>query len=113
MDYENEKPEAQLQEVSTPFTDDEIHLLCQEVSAALSDIRHLLDTHLNYLKGPKRHCWLTSYEVQNYLRISKLTLKRYRETRQIRFIFFMGRFRYHYDDVKKMLERLPGCRLNS
>lgn len=89
---------------ATRCTADELNLLCLELAEAIDEVRQLLEAYLRQVKHPKKHKWMTSYEVQNHLRVSKQTLKRYRETRQIRFITFKGQFRYHYDDVKEMLD---------
>jgi hypothetical protein len=103
MDDENYNPEGQTHNTEMSHSIDDINQLYLEVAKAMDEIMQLLENQLYAMKLPKQEQWMTSCEVQKHLRISKLTLKRYRENHQIRFITIYGRFRYHYDDVRKLL----------
>lgn len=71
--------------------------LCDELRKDIINIKIVLALLLEHTRQPM---WFNSYEVQNYLNISKLTLKRYREMNKIRCITFRGRYRYLNKDVQ-------------
>lgn len=104
MDDEKYNPEGQFDDTDMSHSIDDINELYLEVAQAMDEIMQLLENHLKAIQLPKQQRWMTSYEVQKHLRVSKLTLKRYRENGQIRFITLYGRFRYHYEDVRKLLD---------
>lgn len=86
-------------------SDEEIKALCREVKKETDNLRQMLLEHLLHLKQNGRRQWLTSNEVQNYLRVSKLTLKRYRDNHSIRYTVMWGRFRYDLNDVVKLVKK--------
>lgn len=81
----------------------ELEDLYMELKEAIDELKNLLNCFYKTQKQEKTHELLTSREVQNYLRISKLTLKRYRERSNIRSVeVSTGKFLYHFDDVRKL-----------
>ena len=83
----------------------EIKCLYREVRKETEELKQLMMKHLEYLQQPRNQQWLTSAEVQNYLRISKPTLKRYRDNHCLRSTYVYGRLRYSYDDILKIMKR--------
>lgn len=103
MDDKNDST-AHADEPQCPtYTYEELNDLVRQNRYNLAELRQLLKLLLIKIKKDKRSVWMTSYEVQNHLRISKLTLKRYRDTGKIRYVILHGKFLYHYADVENLL----------
>lgn len=84
-------------------TDLDLENLYVELKEAIDELKNLLNSYYKTQNQEKSHEWLTSREVQNYLRISKITLKRYRERSNIRSIEISNnRFLYHFEDVRRL-----------
>lgn len=105
MDNEENKQSAEKPGEPPGHSEEEIRALYREVKKETDNLRQMLLQHLAHLKQNGRRHWLTSNEVQKYLRVSKLTLKRYRDNHNIRFTVMWGRFRYDPDDVVKLVKK--------
>lgn len=79
--------------------DEDLIGLCNEIREDLAAMKVAL-TYM--LENSRKAVWMNSYQVQNHLNISRFTLRRYRETGQIRSISFRGRYRYLNKDVEKL-----------
>lgn len=103
MDEEN-KTQADPMPENSCNEELELECLYKEVRKETEELKHLLVKHLEYLRQPRNLQWLTSNEVQNYLRVSKPTLKRYRDNHCLRYTFVYRRFRYSYEDILKIMK---------
>lgn len=84
-----------------PDSDLELENLYDELKEEIDELKNLLNSYYKTQNHQKSREWLTSREVQKYLRISKITLKRYRERSNIRSIELSNhRFLYHIADLK-------------
>lgn len=79
--------------------DEELTDLCGEIKNELANLKVALVLIIDHTR---QNIWLNSYQVQTQLNISRYTLRRYRETNQIRYICFRGRYRYLNKDVDKL-----------
>lgn len=79
--------------------DDELIELCADIRKDIAELKEALTL---LLENSRQNVWMNSYQVQNHLNISRFTLRRYRETGQIRCISFRGRYRYLNKDVHKL-----------
>lgn len=103
MDEEN-SPKSEEKTASTDDLEMEIESLYREVRKETEELKQLMMKHLEYLRQPRNRQWLTSTEVQNCLRVSKPTLKRYRDNHGLRYTLVYGRLRYSYEDILKILK---------
>lgn len=79
--------------------DEELIELCNDIRSELAGLKEALTC---LMENSRQTVWMNSYQVQNHLNISRFTLRRYRETGQIRCISFRGRYRYLNKDVQKL-----------
>lgn len=99
---ENDIPKAELNKDSSDFTTEEIKSLFTELVNETEVLKKQLADHLLSLRTPSNNGWLTSVEVINYLKISKRSLQRYRDSGALRYKVILGNYRYLYEDVSKI-----------
>lgn len=103
MDEEN-SPKDDIEIKSTDNREMEIESLYRDVRKETEELKQLLMKHLEYLRQPRNRQWLTGTEVQECLRVSKPTLKRYRDNHCLKYTFVYKRFRYSYEDILKIMK---------
>ncbi|GEM_PF-2340782 len=85
---------------------EEIISLFQENQSAITEIKIMLSGYFEKLKNANSHSneLMSSRQVQQCLRISKSTLRRYRKSGVLRVMSINNSYRYFSEEVKGMKE---------